>query len=315
MKYKVKFGKGIKSFDISANNYMGTLVPNEYVSTVGEQELIRVALDYPIGTEKLSDIVNKGETIAIVTSDISRPMPSYKVLPQVIEQLKSGGIEESNIVVVLALGSHRKHSDNEKEKLVGTEIYASNVQVIDSDMSRCVNLGACRNGTPVEVFRPVAEADRVICLGNIEYHYFAGYSGGAKAIMPGVSSYAAIQANHRNMIHRDARAANLETNPVRQDIDEVPDYLKIDFIVNVVLNQQKEIIGAFAGHWKKAHREGCRFLDQIYGVHIEDQSDIVIVSPGGFPKDLNLYQSQKKGLDNSKHAVKSGGTIILCASA
>lgn len=314
MKHEVRFGKGVLEFELSANNYIGTLMPNEYVPGVDEQAILEDAFMNPIGSDLLGDIVNAGDTVAIVTSDISRPMPSYKVLPLVIRELKTAGIRECDIQVILALGSHRSHSEDEKKSLVGEAVYRSEVQILDSDMSRCVNLGICKNGTPVDVFEPVVKADRVICLGNIEYHYFAGYSGGSKAIMPGVSSHAAIQANHRNMVHKDARAANLKTNPVRQDIDEVPDFLKIDFIVNVVLNQQKVIIGAFAGHWKEAHRAGCRFLDGIYGVKIETKADVVVVSPGGFPKDLNLYQSQK-GLDNSKHAVKPGGTIILCASA
>ncbi len=151
-------------------------------------------------------------------------------------------------------------------------------------------------------------------MGNVEYHYFAGYSGGAKAIMPGVSSHAAIQANHSNMVKPDARTGNLDTNPVRQDIDQITEFFKIDFIVNVVLNAKKEIIKAVSGHWKDAHREGCRFLDTLYGIEIEEPADIVVVTPGGFPKDLNLYQSQKS-LDNSKHAVKEGGVVVMLASA
>lgn len=314
MEFEIKFGKSVKAFEVKPNNYKGTLMPNTYKSGLDEKTIVEVALKTPIGSECLSKLVHEGEKIAIVTSDISRPMPSYKVLPQVIEYLKLAGIKEQDIMIVLALGSHRKHTEEEKEKLVGTGTYESDVKIVDSDMNACVCLGQCKNGTPVDVFEPVVQADRVICLGNIEYHYFAGYSGGAKAIMPGVSSHAAIQANHRNMVHPEARAANLRSNPVRQDIDQVSEFLKIDFILNLVLDQKKEIIGAFAGHWKEAHRAGCAFLDEIYGVKVDELADIAVVSPGGFPKDLNLYQSQK-GLDNSKHAVRKGGSIILCASA
>jgi nickel-dependent lactate racemase len=132
--------------------------------------------------------------------------------------------------------------------------------------------------------------------------------------MPGVSSHDAIQANHSNMVHPDAYAGNIDTNPVRQDIEEITDFIPIEFIVNVVLDDHKNIVGAFSGHHVEAHREACRLLDRIYKIPLEEKADIVIASPGGFPKDINIYQSQK-GLDNAKHAVKKGGIIIWPASA
>jgi nickel-dependent lactate racemase len=159
----------------------------------------------------------------------------------------------------------------------------------------------------------VAKADRRICLGNIEYHYFAGYSGGAKAIMPGVSTRAAIQANHSRMVEAAAHSGNITTNPVRKDIEDTIKFVPIDFIINVVLNEKKEIIRAVAGHYIDAHREGCSFLDSLYKIPIMEKADIVITSIGGYPKDLNLYQAQK-ALDNAKHAVKNGGIIILVAA-
>lgn len=314
MKYTIKYGKGTVEFEIAEKNYMGELLPNEItVELAGENEVKR-SLENPIGTERLKDIVRPGEKIAIVTSDITRPIPSKIVLPPVLKEIKKSGAKEEDIIIVLALGSHRSHTEEEKKLLVGEEVYNRNIKIIDSDMDQCVNLGKCKNGTPVDIFVPVANADRIICLGNIEYHYFAGYSGGSKALMPGVSSHDAIQVNHSNMVKEGAVAGNLDSNPVRQDIDEAGDFIKIDFIVNVVLNDKKEIVKAVSGHFMDAHRQGCRVLDELYGVKIEKQADIVVLSPGGFPKDINIYQSQK-GLDNAKNAVKDGGIIILCASA
>lgn len=314
VKFELKYGKRTVDLELEEKNYMGSLLPNEMkFELTGEAEVVR-ALENPINAKKLKDIVKKGEKVIIVTSDITRPMPSKVVLPPVIRELKKASIEEKDITVVLALGSHREHTEDEKKALLGPDIYNSDIQIIDSDMNECINLGRCKNGTPVDIFEPVAKADRIICLGNIEYHYFAGYSGGAKALMPGVSSHKAIQANHSNMIKKESYAGNLESNPVRQDIDEVGDYIKIDFIVNVVLNSKKEIVKAVAGDYIEAHREGCKVLDKMYGIKIKEQADIVIVSPGGFPKDINIYQSQK-GLDNAKHAVRDGGVIILIASA
>lgn len=314
MKFELKYGKDYVEFEIEEKNYMCSLLPNEIEFELKGEEEVKRALENPIGTKRLKDIVKSGEKIVIITSDITRPMPSKVVLPTVINELKMGEVQEKDITIVLALGIHRGHTEEEKRNLVGEEIYNSNINIMDSDINRCINLGKCKNGTPVDIFEPVAKADRIICMGNIEYHYFAGYSGGAKALMPGVSSHDAIQANHSNMVKKEAYAGNLETNPVRQDIDEAGEYIKIDFIVNVILNSKKEIVKTVAGHYIKAHREGCKVLDELYGIQLEKQADIVIVSPGGFPKDINIYQSQK-GLDNAKQAVRDGGIIILAASA
>ena len=165
-------------------------------------------------------------------------------------------------------------------------------------------------GTPVDIVRTVAAADRRICLGNIEYHYFAGYSGGAKAIMPGVSTRDAIQRNHSRMVEEAACAGKLEGNPVREDIEEAAAMVGIDFLLNVVLDEHKRIIRAVAGHYIEAHRAGCAYLDTLYLKKIPAQADIVLVSQGGAPKDINLYQTQK-ALDNAIHAVKKGGVVVL----
>jgi nickel-dependent lactate racemase len=312
MKYELGFDKEKISFSVADRNLSGVLQPNRVnVGLTGTAE-VRRALANPIGGKRLKDLVKPGETIAIITSDITRPMPSKLVLPEVLAELAAAGVADSQITIVFALGSHRKHTVEEQKYLVGADIYAK-IKCVDSDPADCVHLGATPSGTPVDIFRAVAEADRRICLGNIEYHYFAGYSGGAKAIMPGVSTRAAIQANHSKMVKNTAKAGTLNDNPVRRDIEAVAYYVPIDFILNVVLNEHKEVIKAVAGHYREAHRAGCRFLDRLYKVKIKQLADIVIVSAGGYPKDLNLYQAQK-ALDNAKHAVRPGGIIILAAS-
>lgn len=187
------------------------------------------------------------------------------------------------------------------------------VTCIDGDVSDTIKMGTTSRGTPVDIVRPVAEADKRICLGNIEYHYFAGYSGGAKAIMPGVSTRDAIQNNHSLMTDDAACAGKLEGNPVREDIEEALRFCPVDFIVNVVLDETKKIVKAVAGDVTKAHRAGCRYLDTLYRKEIPSRADIVIVSQGGAPKDLNLYQTQK-ALDNAKHAIRKGGIVILVGS-
>jgi nickel-dependent lactate racemase len=312
MIYSMGFGKTRIEFNVNEGNILGELRPNEVeVHSTGEMEIKR-ALDNPINSPKLSGIVKPGEKIVIVTSDITRPMPSRIVLPYVIDEILKAGCSKEDITIVFALGAHRSHTDEEKRYIVGEEIF-NTIKCMDSNQDDYIHLGNTKNGTPIDIFTPVATADKRICLGNIEYHYFAGYSGGVKAIMPGVSTRHAIQANHSIMIDDGAVAGNIDTNPVRLDLESIGEVISIDFIVNVVLDENKKIVKAVAGHFIDAHREGCRFLDELYKIPIKEKADIVIVSQGGYPKDLNLYQAQK-ALDNAKHAVKDGGIIILVAS-
>ena len=306
------FGTGVQTVDVPEENLLGVLHANEVpLELTGEAE-VRRALETPIESPRLRELVHPGEKVAIVTSDITRPMPTYKVMPPLLDELYAAGVRREDITLVFALGSHRKHTDAERRKLAGERAW-SEITCVDSEPADCVRMGVTGAGTPVDITRVVAEADRRICLGNIEYHYFAGYSGGAKAIMPGVSTRDAIQSNHSMMVRPEACAGALETNPLRMDIEEAGRICGIDFILNVVLSEHKEIIRAVAGHPVAAHRAGCRFLDRIYLKILPRAADIVLVSQGGAPKDLNLYQTQK-ALDNARHAVKQGGIIILIGS-
>ena len=309
MELEFGYGTGVQRVEVPEKNLLGVLMSNPMTHARRGAEAVRYALDHPIGTERLRDLAKPGQKVAIITSDISRPLPSFDVLPSVLDELYVAGVRKEDITVVFALGSHRHHTEEEKRRLVGDRCYEE-VSCVDSDPDDCVHMGTTRAGTPVDITRTVAQADFRICLGNIEFHYFAGYSGGAKAIMPGVSTPAAIQANHRMMVSEDARAGKLEGNPIREDIEEAGAICGIDFIVNAVLDEHKHIVFAVAGDVTKAHREGCAYLDRMYRKDIPRRADIVIVSQGGAPKDANLYQTQK-ALDNAKHAVKKGGTIIL----
>ena len=306
------FGTSIQKVEVPEENLLGILEPNEVdIDLVGEEE-IRRALANPIGAPPLGEVLRAGETVAIVTSDITRPMPSDLVLPVLLDELVEAGIRREDITVVFGLGSHRRHTPEEIKALVGERVYHE-VKCIDGDAEDCITMGVTSFGTPVDVVREVAGADRRICLGNVEFHYFAGYSGGAKAIMPGVSSRAAIQNNHSQMVKAQASAGRLEGNPVREDIEEAGEICGIDYLINVVLDEKKQVIKAVAGDSVKAHRQACAFLDRLYKKVLPKRADIVMVSQGGAPKDLNLYQTQK-ALDNAKHAVRKGGIIILMGS-
>ena len=313
MKIEVGFGTGVQTADVPEKNILKILTPNQLQPERTGADSVRYALEHPVGTGRLEEIVHSGEKIVIITSDITRPMPTYTALPVLLDYLFDAGIKADDVTLVFALGSHRSHTAEEQQHLAGNFAYET-IRCVDSDPADCIHMGDTSRGTPIDITRVVAEADRRICLGNVEYHYFAGYSGGIKAIFPGCSTPAAIQANHSQMTDAKACAGNIVDNPLRDELEEAAEICPVDFILNVVLNEKKEIIYSVAGDIQKAHRQGCAFLDRLYKVTIPQRSDIVIVSQGGAPKDLNLYQTQK-ALDNSKHAIKKGGTIILVGSS
>lgn len=313
MNLSVAIGHRQEDFVLPEKNLLDVLEQNDVSVDLTGEACVRESLKNPIGSKALRDIVKPGEKIVLITSDITRPLPSYLVIPAILDELNAAGCKDGDITIVFALGCHRFHTEAEMRKLVGDAVF-NRVRCIDGDLNNVVKLGFTKGGTPVDVVREVAEADRRIGIGNIEYHYFAGYSGGAKAIMPGVSTREAIQANHSRMVEEGAFAGNIDSNPVRLDIEEaVGKFCPLDFIVNVVLDEHKKIIYCVSGDYIQAHRVGCTFLDSLYRKEVCYRADIVIVSQGGAPKDLNMYQTQK-ALDNAKHAVKKNGTIILVGS-
>ncbi len=310
MKIELHYGRGGQELRFPGERRPAILLPRPFPEAANEREIVAKALASPVGSPRLEEIVRPGGKVVVVTSDVTRPMPTAKVLPEVAKTLERCGVSEDDVTVVFGLGSHRAHTPEERMKLLGPQ--AAGLRAADSDPNDTVRLGTTRRGTPVDIFRPVAEAEHLILLGNVEYHYFAGYSGGMKAVMPGVSSREAIRHNHGFMLEDGARAGVLDGNPVREDIEEVREFRPADFILNVVLDEEKRIAGAFAGHPVGAHREGCRFLDSFYKVSLGERADVVVVSAGGWPKDINLYQAQK-ALDNAKHAVRDGGFVVFVA--
>ncbi len=309
MKIEFGYGKGVQNVEVPEKNLLAILTANEMEHERRGADAVKYALENPIGSPRLKEIAKPGQKVVVITSDISRPLPSYDVLPDVIDELNAAGVPDEDITVVFALGSHRPHTEEERKRLAGDYAFGK-VRCIDSDPDDCIHMGSSSNGTPFDFTRTVAEADLRVALGNIEFHYFAGYSGGVKALMPGVSTPAAIQCNHSLMVSPDACAGKLEGNPVRQDLEEALNVCPIHFIVNAVLDEHKHIVYAVAGDVITAHRAGCAYLDKMYRKPIPQRADIVLVSQGGAPKDANLYQTQK-ALDNAKHAVKKGGTMIV----
>ncbi len=285
-------------------------LPSEGAEIVLPQELpaadageVKRSLDQPI-SRSLQDF-ERCKSAFILVSDITRPAPSHLLLPPLIKRLEETGI--SDYKIVFGLGTHRRMTPDEEQLLLKDFMSVPHMQ---HDPRRCITLGHTARGTPVEILEEVASSDLIIATGNIEYHYYAGYSGGAKALLPGVSSERSVVKNHELM--RDARAAsgNLDS-PVRQDMEDAASIAGLDFILNVVQNSHNEIVRAVAGDFVQAHRAGATVVDRMYRRNVQP-AEIVVTCAGGRPKDLNLFQAQK-ALDNAKNAAAPGGTIILVA--
>ena len=306
MLYHLPYGKTEISIDIPSRYNVKLIKPDNAVVVRDEIIEIKRALKSPINSRRLAEIAREGKTAVIIVSDATRPTPTAKLLPPLISELKEGGVED--VTIVFGLGIHRKQAEDEKRAILGN-LYGK-VKSLEHDINDCVNLGTTTRGTPVDIFRPVAMADIVICTGTIEFHYYAGYSAGAKSILPAVSSKRSIDANHALMLDPRSSAGRLDS-PVREDVEDAASLSGIDFILNVVLNDRKEIVFAAAGDYIEAHRKGVAFLDGLSKIEVKP-ADIIIVSPGGFPKDIDIFQSHK-ALPHAKSAVKEGGSIILVA--
>ena len=303
------FGNMVIELEIPERNLFSIILPSEPEKREETDVLIKKALENPIKSRRLSEIVDPNTRIAILVSDVTRPTPTAKILPPLLEELYRGGAKDKNISIVFALGLHRKQTEEESKKLVGEEIYTK-IVCIQHDTRRCQRIGVTSRGTPVEIFEGVIDADIIVGTGNIEFHYYAGYSGGAKSVLPGISSQESVITNHKMMFDENSISGRVD-GAVRQDMEEAAKISGLDFILNVVLDSKKEIVAAVAGDFVEAHRKGTECVDSMYKVPVEP-ADAVIVSCGGFPKDVNLFQATK-ALDNATKAVKEGSFIILVA--
>jgi nickel-dependent lactate racemase len=311
----LKYGQSEILVTLGNRQVAQVVLPNEIEAKDEEGEIIRAISD-PIGTPTLREIVSQHRTakgdlsIAIIVSDVTRPTPTKKLLPHILSNLRKEGVPDDRITIFFALGIHRPLTELEMKKLVGNDVF-DRFYCKNHNGSNCVFAGTTSRGTPVYVNKEVFYSDIKICLGAIELHYFAGYSGGYKSLLPGVCARQTIEANHKLMLQPNAASGRLDS-PVREDIEEAGKLIGCNFVLNVVLNAKKEIVKAVAGDPILAHREGVKVVDSMYIIPITQLADVVLVSAGGRPKDLNLFQSQK-ALDNAKYALKDGGSIILAA--
>lgn len=281
---------------------------------------VRQALHNPIGSPPLPQVVKPGDKVAIVVSDITRGWIKFNhFLPVLLDELNAIGVPDSDMFIVIGLGAHRPHTPEEDVLVCGQDV-CHRVPIYQHDCHDTENLtytGTTSGGVKCYVNKRVADADKVIITGGIVYHLMAGFGGGRKAIMPGVSGFSSIQGNHLFCMNKEVGkglnpncvSGKLEGNEMHNDMSEVTALAKPDFLLNAVFTPEGKFARFVAGHWYKAWEAGTKLVEEIYGIPITAQADLVIASAGGFPKDINLYQGSKT-IDNAYMAVKPGGVII-----
>ncbi|MGM0410415.1 MAG: nickel-dependent lactate racemase [Bacillota bacterium] len=310
------YGREKLSLELPADRLKGTLISraHEYKSNKSESEIVKEAMANPIASPKLKELAKGKEKIVIISSDHTRPVPSHITMPILLEEIESVN-SEAEITILVATGFHRASTEKELRDKYGDRIVDEiNIEMHDSrDESQMVNLGKLPSGGDMILNKTAVDADLLIAEGFIEPHFFAGFSGGRKSVLPGVASKTTVLANHCSEFidHPRARTGKLEGNPMHEDMLYAAKKAGLAFILNVVIDEDKKVINAFAGHREKAHLKGTEFVSELAGVEAKP-ADIVITTNGGYPLDQNIYQSVK-GMTAAEATCKEGGVIIIAA--
>lgn len=319
---KLKYGDGIVEIDASKAKSVEILNENkmEEIEDLGKEFIKGVTTDM-IDSKPLKEIVKKDDKVTVVISDLTRYWQRQDLIcKELVDYLVNEiGVEYKNIVILVAVGTHRKQTEEELCKLASKEIY-DKVKVInhDCDADDLVCVGKTKLGTEVYV-NPLVLNRKVIMITGTVHHIMAGFGGGRKSIIPGVASRETIKQNHIRCLSKTEKRTDekvgsrkLDHNPINEDMNSAAELVNVDFSINIVVNSSSKHSRLFCGDFHNAWLESCKYVDESYGVPIKKEADIVIASCGGYPKDINLYQSTKT-LFNAVRAVKSGGTIIFLA--
>lgn len=311
--FSLKYGKKELELKINKENVVGVIKANERgVEPIRDLEKsVENALEHPIGLKTLD--VGPDDTVSIIVSDHTRAVPTNEFLPVLLNKLSDEGVKKDKIDIVIAEGTHRKSTDEEKALMLGSRILKEyRVHDHNCKAEDLVFIGDTSRETPVEINKIVYEASKRIGTGSIVFHYYAGYGGGRKCVLPGVSGYETIQHNHKFMFHLSATSGNLQGNPVHLDMVEAAQMLGIDFILNTISNSCNEIVRVCVGDLDQAFNKGIKTVDHMFKVKVKEKVDVAFISAGGHPKDINLYQAVK-ALHNAAAVVRDGGTIVFVA--
>lgn len=315
---ELKYGSGTFALKLPPERLAGVISTPPVVVDESPVEIIEAALD--ACCHFLSSF-RPGEKVVVVTSDVTRYTGSEIYLPLLVDRLNRLGVVDGDIEILIALGIHRKQTVHEHQKILGP-LYGR-VRVSDHECdnpAQLTSIGTTSNGIRVKINRKAVEADHLILTGTIGFHYFAGFGGGRKSVLPGIASRQSCMASHFAVLNQAAGSGknplavtgNLEGNPVHRAMVEGCALANPAFILNTVLAADKSIVAAFAGDWREAHEAGCRFYREHFAWPLEEKGDLVVASCGGFPKDINLIQAHKS-MEYAAQAIKDQGVLILLA--
>jgi nickel-dependent lactate racemase len=312
---RLPYGKGTIDVRIPTKNFAGVLAPRYKPGLEDEAGAIRKALETPIGSRRLGEIARGKKDAVIVVNDITRPTATYRLVPHLVRELNEAGIADDRILFLVATGTHRDNTPEELEGMLGKEI-VQRFEVINhhcQDDGSMVELGKTAGGLPVVINRLFWEREVKILTGTIAPHQGAGFSGGRKSVLPGIASLATLKLHHGFGMRSDKPAMGwVEGNLFHENALEAARMAKVDFILNTVQNHLKEITEVVAGDMEEAWFAGVKTSREIFEVPIPHPVDIVITTPGGYPKDFDLWQAQKS-MASSELVVREGGTVILVA--
>jgi len=312
---ELRYGKNIIKLPLKENNILKVLNLKKRGILLNSKDKLKELLKNPICSISLKELIfqRKAQKILIIVNDITRPTPYKIILPPLLSELKEAGISKEDINFKVATGIHRRNSKEELGNIFGEDLISTYKFINhNADSPDLHYLSKLKSGNELWINSIVSKVDFIITTGVIVPHYFAGFSGGRKSVLPGICGRKTIEANHAKMVHPNARAGNLKGNPVHQEMQETAEKVGVDFNINVITNENHEIVEIVAGGLFESWQRGVEECKKIYLCPIKQKADVVIVSTGGYPKDINVYQAHK-ALDNAYQAVKPGGTIILLA--
>ncbi len=312
------YGKGILKYNFNDDELKGILTSSveEYKPAKSQEELVKEAISNPCGSPALSELAINKKRVVIIASDHTRPVPSKVIMPFMLEEIRKGN-PDADITILIATGCHRGTTKDELINKFGEDIVKNEkIYIHDCDEKEMlVNIGTLPSGGECEINSLAYEADLLVAEGFIEPHFFAGFSGGRKSVLPGVAGRKTVLANHCSefIAHPKARTGSLEGNPIHADMLWAAEKARLRFIVNVVINAEKKVIFAAAGDLKEAHKKGTDFLSSLCGAEAIP-ADIAISTNGGYPLDQNVYQAVK-GMTAAEATVKKDGVIIMLAQS
>ena len=319
-KYQLPYGNGFQEVTLPEEKVLYDIHGNKADVLEDITAATLAAVRCPIASQPLQQVVRKGDKVAVIVSDVTRLVRTAEFLPVIISEINAAGVPDEDITIIVATGTHRAHTHDEDIAVCGKDI-VKRIKIHQHDSrnnEELTDLGVTSFGTPILIDSYVAEADKVIITGAVSLHPMAGFGGGRKAVMPGVSGHATIMHNHAIALAPKVgdgcnplcETGLLEGNPLHEDMVEVTKKLDPAFLVNMVFTPEGKLHEVVAGHWYKAWEKGCKDLVAMAGVPIKELADVVFASAGGSPKDMNLYQSCKAHM-NAVFAVKKGGIMIL----